>query len=410
MTKEENVIRKTVGICMGLWLLAAPFAAPQQTSNEELKREIEALRKRLMELETKLEKPAAKQDIQAGHATKWKVSGYVMGQYTHTENTAEGAKNDDQFKVRRARLKVDASLNRSSSFLLQMDATSKESKVSLKDASFSYQLPNGPKLTVGQRKWNWGFESLQSSSYRLLPERTIVNHKFFPGERDRGLYFEGATKTEKPLYWSAGIWNGNGVGDKDFTKNDPNDEKDICLRLSNLHGYKYHGPAGQFNWQLSGYFGKAHGFDATGAERDFTKRRYGAACQYFYEAVPEENTYDFREGSAIRVELQIGKGWVGSALKSPPLAAGHAAIGKHQWMNANANGGYVEISKILDPKWDLVGRYQIFDPDNAAKQKSVGIGFIHYLDEQSKLTLAYEAPNTAAGGSDTVTVRFQHKY
>jgi len=400
------VLRKVIAIATGLLLTAGGVTLAQQPSNEDLRREIEALRQRLQELEKTLAGPK-QQALEAGHSTKWKVSGYVQGQYQRTGNTGEGDKNDDQFSVRRARLTVETSLSKSSSFLLQLDASSAENKVSVKDASFTHAVGEGAKLTVGQRKWNWGFENLQSSSYRLFPERSLTNLTFFPGERDRGLYFEGKTKDEKPLYWSVGVWNGNGTSDKDFTKNDPNDEKDLCLRLSNLDGYKYHGPAGQFNWQLSVYVGKQHGFNAAGTERDFTKRRVGLAGQYFYESVPEENGYAFREGSAIRAEVQFGKGWVGSAFAAD---TGAAKKGQHQWVEDDAEGGYLEASKILDPEWDLVGRYQLFDPDNGPKQKIVEAALVHYLDELSKVTLAYEVPNVAAGDKTKLTLRFQHNY
>ena len=70
--------------------------------------------------------------------------------------------------------------------------------VALRDAEASFHLTNeNPwfpsatqwelKLTMGQFKVPFGFEVLQSSGDRELPERTAVIRALFPGERDRGL-------------------------------------------------------------------------------------------------------------------------------------------------------------------------------------------------------------------------------
>src|SRR6185503_3972 len=73
-------------------------------------------------------------------------------------------------------------------YLLQIDAVG--DGVTLKDAEATFVdtwTPFNFRLTMGQFKWPFGYEVLQSSGDREMPERSAVIGALFPGERDRGV-------------------------------------------------------------------------------------------------------------------------------------------------------------------------------------------------------------------------------
>ena len=95
--------------------------------------------------------------------------------------------NFDRFLVRRGRLKATYAGD-NAEYMLQIDATG--DGVVLRDAEATFVdtwTPLGLRLTMGQFKVPFGYEVLQSSSDREMPERARVIRALFPGERDRGV-------------------------------------------------------------------------------------------------------------------------------------------------------------------------------------------------------------------------------
>ena len=176
-----------------------------------------------------------------------KLSGYIQGRYewhgdsSDTVDASGNSKVKSQFLVRRGRLKVIYD-GTNAEYLLQIDAT--PSGVVLKDAEATFVdtwSPFGLRLTVGQFKWPFGYEILQSSGDREMPERALVIRSLFPGERDRGVRL---TARYEWLRFAAALVNGNvpnGTTDR-------NDFKDLVGRVG-----------GDFGWivgGLSGYYGR----------------------------------------------------------------------------------------------------------------------------------------------------------
>jgi hypothetical protein len=176
-----------------------PAEAPSTSSPEE----------RLSTVEAKLE--GLQESTAADHAVvdalkKIKVSGYIQGRYEWKDEAGAGLNaagsapvSSNRFRVRRARLKTTYQ-GTLSEFVLQIDAVPPSSSgpdgVTLKDAEASLFLdentipssvPFEVRLTVGQFKVPFGFEILQSSGEREMPERSAMMGAFFPGERDRGV-------------------------------------------------------------------------------------------------------------------------------------------------------------------------------------------------------------------------------
>ena len=85
----------------------------------------------------------------------------------------------------------------------------------LKDAEATFVdtwTPFGFRLTMGQFKVPFGYEVLQSSADREMPERARVIRALFPGERDRGARL---TARWEWFRFMGALVNGN------FTQGDP---------------------------------------------------------------------------------------------------------------------------------------------------------------------------------------------
>ncbi len=120
---------------------------------------------------------------------KIKLSGYVQARYQDNQNDTNSS-----FFVRRARLKAEGSVGKATKVVLQIDAggNDKNSSVTLKDAYMEYFLHGiqevQPKVTMGQFKWPFGYEVVQSSGDREAPERSDVYTRAVPGEGTKGCY------------------------------------------------------------------------------------------------------------------------------------------------------------------------------------------------------------------------------
>lgn len=184
--------------------------------------------------------------------SKIKVSGYIQGRFESRANSVNGVDKDgrpatlNQFLVRRARLKTTYD-GTNAEYVLQIDATG--AGVALRDAEATFVdtwSPFGFRLTVGQFKWPFGYEVLQSSGDREMPERALVIRSLFPGERDRGLRL---TARYQWLRFAAALVNGTGTTSAMYPNNDNNTFKDVVARVG-----------GDFEWfvvGLSGYWGRA---------------------------------------------------------------------------------------------------------------------------------------------------------
>src|SRR5678815_2110724 len=176
--------------------------------------------------------------------SKIKVSGYVQGRLELHEFSAAGvdANNKptiyDRFYVRRGRLKV-VYAGHNAEYMLQIDATG--DGVVLKDAEASFVdtwTPFNFKLTAGQFKVPFGYEVLQSSGDREMPERSRFIRQFFPNERDRGVRLQASREWFR---FSGAVVNGNFIQDAIYANTDPNGWKDVIGRIG-----------GDFDWFVFG--------------------------------------------------------------------------------------------------------------------------------------------------------------
>src|SRR6185503_20628090 len=131
-------------------------------------------------------------------------------------------------------------------YLLQIDAVG--DGVTLKDAEATFVdtwTPFNFRLTMGQFKWPFGYEVLQSSGDREMPERSLMIRRLFPGERDRGLRLSGKVDWFR---FSTALVNGTGTSDSIYPANDQNAFKDVVGRIGGDFGVVVAG--------ISGYWGR----------------------------------------------------------------------------------------------------------------------------------------------------------
>jgi hypothetical protein len=384
---------------------AAPIPAPEDEKGGLLQSRLEALEEQLGEVKS-----------DTSILKKLKFSGYVQGRYTYADNSRQGmdatgnALVRDGFSVRRGRLKASYTTSWSS-YVLQIDAV--PSGVSLRDAEVHLIEPWTPyKLTlvVGQTKWPFGYEVIQSSGDREFPERTRVVRAFAPGERDRGAKILAKFGV---LRLALGIFDGNGTentwaaaGSRGVgVDNDQN--KDGVGRL----GFDLKWISGG----ISGWYGrtfKPGDYSVTPAVvgKTHPRERVGADLQLYGDLLPIGAT-------ALKLEFIAGRTWMRDRVEQ----FGVPALGWYAVLVQNLG-----LSNALALRYDhfdgAAGTPNRVDSRDATKPASsnavgtAGVAFIHYWDDVLKITAACEVPltgtvATAVDPRDNVfTLQLQAKF
>lgn len=341
-----------------------------------------------------------------------KLAGYIQGRYVYADESAQGlsAKGSplvrDGFGVRRGRLKLTYTLDWSA-FLLEVDAAS--AGLSLKEAEVKLIEPWTGKrleLAVGQTKWPFGYEVLQSSSVREFPERSRVVRAFANGERDRGAKLNAKVGVVR---FSGGVFDGNGISNKPFPGVDNDQNKDGVARL----GVDLKWIAGG----VSGWYGKTFRpatFNPSGAEtasgRTFDRNRIGADLQLYLNVLPIGAT-------ALKGEFIAGRTFQKSGVEQ---------------FGVPALGWYALVIQNLGEKNAVGVRYDYFDPlagtpdavsssDAAAPGGNNSIGTLgltaaHQWNQSLKISATYElvttgTPDASVDPEDNLfTLQFQAKF
>jgi hypothetical protein len=340
--------------------------------------------------------------------SKIKISGYVQARYTYAENSLSGVDSagnplvKDGFSVRRGRAKIEYQGD-IARYMLQIDAT--PTGVVLKDAEAAFTEPWTKKkyfsLTVGQTKWPFGYETVQSSGEREFPERTRMIRAFFNGERDRGvkLGFKGG-----PVRAWLGVFDGNGTANKGFIGIDNDTEKDFYGRI-----------AVDFKWiaaGVSGSTGKTYKpTDAAATGRHYERSRIGFDAQLYLDLLPFGST-------AIKAEVVAGRTYQSGGVE----VFGQPALGWYALLVQNI-GDHEQVAFRYDYFDPATGSPNALDSKDSTRPSSrnqvhtLGILASHYFDEALKLTVIYEIPLVATGGTtdfppkqNLFTVQLQAKF
>jgi hypothetical protein len=337
-----------------------------------------------------------------------KLSGYVQPRFTVHEGSKPGVDDKlapavkDGFSVRRGRLKAIYT-GAWSQYVLQVDATPRG--LSLKDAEAHLFEPWTGKrlaLVIGQTKWPFSYEVLQSSSEREFPERTRVVRAFAAGERDRGAKVVGKVG---PAFFLAGVFDGNGADNKEFVAIDNDRHKDLVGRAGVDFDF--------ITAAVSGWQGttRQEGDDDLGIETaEFDRRRIGADVQLYLDFIP-------LGGTAIKGEWIQGETWTKDGIEQ----YGKKAMGYYGLVTQSfATWGALAVRyDWFDGDTDADSAVDSGDPEKPASNNPVGtlgVAFLYYVDESLKVTLAYEMPRAELAGDavdpkdDLFTAQIQAKF
>lgn len=299
------------------------------------------------------------------------VSGYVQARYNSFQGDPDksGPGPSDNFSVRRARIKIAGKPTDRSEVVVQLDAGqnyagTKSPSVSLKDAYVGYYFMTSAELGLamfmGQQKWPFGYEVVNSSGVRETPERSLIVQRLFPGERDRGLMISQPIMRRRMLL-RLGVFNGLETGFKD-----PNDNKDLVgsLRMS----------LGDVELGVSGYFGKGV-LDSAGnlyyANRD-RKTRWGVDAQWYMADL------------SIKAEYIRGRGVDGG---DPAKAF------SRNYTQESIDGYWAQAAYMLTRADELVAKYESMSLDpkspTLGERSAWNLGYIRWMDDKTRFKLFY---------------------
>lgn len=360
-------MRNTVRLC-GLamvlgWALSinAQVADVETTPPMTVEERIQELQDQIDVLRDSIKEPegAIQATISAfNKVNKITFSGYLQARYENDDSSVKGTNNKNIFDVRRARLKVTAKPTDNTALVIQVDAAG--ASVTAKDASIAYIFGNGDpyanmSITAGQYLLPFGYQVLQSSSARETPETAQVIRKLFPSDYDRGVKVSSSLSDR--LLWEIGLFNGTGANVKDN-----NSSKDLVGRVR-------YSVSKALNVGFSGYNGVATSVSTSSGTppittiKDSAKTRYGIDAQYYLH------------NTTLKAEYITGKD-----------------NGIKKW------GWYSQIAHNVTTRDTAVLMYDQFQDNTPAVQAATGtgktsavnIGWIHSLDEATRLKFFYE--------------------
>jgi hypothetical protein len=380
---------------------------------------------KLTGIETKLgglEEAQAATDASVSSLKKLKLSGYIQGRYEHYQTSTDGISvsadgkkatptNTDRFLVRRARLKAVYE-GKNAEYLLQIDATG--DGVTLKDAEATFVdtwTPFNLRLTLGQFKVPFGYELLQSSGEREMPERSGIVRAYFDGERDRGLRL---TARYEFVRLAVALINGNGVkdtsvydGTSSYGTQDPNKFKDFSGRLGVDFGSIVGG--------VSAYLGRGP---------MTTKVNPGTTpTDPAVPSTPATITSNYMRRTRLGVDVQ---GYIdvpevgGLALKGELIWGSEAAIdwngvASDSSKNVRKLGWIVTAVQNVGDHVGVVVRLDQSDPNTAKdddKVTTLGGGVLLYASNNLKTTIVYQHPFEEGNAvkNDSLYAQLQAKF
>ncbi len=389
-----------------------------------------------------------------------RITGYIQPQYQVAQS--DGAPSfaggnfsqfsSSRFMLRRARVKIDyllpsRKLTPKALFSFQVDATERGVVVRDMFLKLFETKKNLFSMMAGLFARPFGYEVNLSSAFREAPERGRMSQILMPSERDIGvmLTFEPQEKTNKfsHVKFDAGFFNGQGLsGTTDFDSH-----KDFISRIF-IKPYKI------------------NKVDITGG-LSFLRGGWRNGTKYVYESGTAVNgdkifVVDSSDanlgrssprhyyGGDVQVKLHHGWGetewraeyWFGT---QPGTSASTTNPGTLPNSNGNPVPTYVRhydgaffvfLQNIINIKNQLIIKYDWYDPNIKVEKQEIGkagtnlttadikfstlgIGFAHHMNSQTKLVLYYEfvknestllAGNTTDIKDNILTCRLQFRF
>lgn len=349
------------------------------------------------------------------------LHGFVQGRYEWHDDASYGIENKtprgtNRFYVSRGRVLAtyDGDF---SQLLLQIDATG--DGVVLKDAEASLVLnqrnmnygarPWELKVTLGQFKIPFGFEILQWSADREMPERIAVVRALFPGERDRGLR---VAWTYDWLRLTGAVINGNFTVDPVHGTYDQSSWKDVVVRAQGVWGPFATGVSAHVGRFLEEVRTPSLGMPVAGYDH-YSRLRLGWDAQG-HVIVPGLGAIEARAELIFARDHQLSFGGVGPDPK--------------HCKDANRFGWAGTLVQNVGAHFGLVARVDQYDPTaglddacttplvvNAAaddRVTDIGFGVAWLVSPNLNNTVSYQhlVEQGPAVGNDVVTVQMQARF
>lgn len=324
-------------------------------------------------------------------------SGYIQPQYQVAEqkgietyaggNFQEYA--DNRFMLRRARLKADYFVPSKNShipmalFTFQFEATERD--VNVRDVFVRVFEPKRQNfsLTAGLFSRPFGYEVNLSSSYREAPERGRMSQILMPSERDLGamISYESQKPTRKNPQFKidAGFFNGQGKsGPAEFDS-----YKDLISRatLKSLPLGSNLSLSGGLSLLLGGWvqttryeyrMGEKNG--VTDFQVDSSLSNIGDKAPREYYGADAQLAYKHGWG---KTELR-GEYWKGSQPGTATSTVNPGTLPTGPTYIRHFDGAFFYfIQNIINPRWEVVAKYDWYDPNTKVAGKEVGQGGTH---------------------------------
>ncbi len=340
-----------------------------------------------------------------------KLTGFVQFRYEY-EDTSKSAgsnfvtgtpnPNDNNFYVRRGRVKFTYQPSTSSDYVFQFDGA--KNTFVVKDAFMDLYHKFGKQkftLTAGQFNIPFGYEIEEADPKNDFVERSFAEGKLFNGERDRGVNL--TYNAPKYIQINMGLLQGYGIQDNTFTWFDPTKNKDFVGRIkANL---------GKLNVGFSTYFGHTFvpGSPAAAEVTTWTDANGNG--------VPDSGEVKTTAAKAATsgVEYEKNRAGMDAQLELKLIPDLGSTIVKGEFYgardkNLTEQGWYVRLSQALGKQFAAAIRYDFWDPNTndttsdrgAGKFAPVGTyGFVAWyaFDANSRLSLEYDIPQLMKGSS-----------
>jgi hypothetical protein len=352
------------------------------------------------------------------------ISGYMQPQFQVAQSKGTPAYgggdfsefSNNRFMLRRARLKFDYILPSKERdlpkalFTFQIDAT--ERGVFVRDMFVRVYEPKHQNFSIltGLAARPFGFEVNLSSSYRETPERGRMSQILMPTERDLGvmlMYESQKPDRRSPLKLDIGLFNGQGLsGTTDF-----DGYKDLISRLT----------LKPLDLSETIFISGGLSF-LNGGWRQATKYKYEMSEQngnkFFAVDSSIFNTGDKAPRRYYGADVQIGykhawgkteirgEYWKGKQSGTESSTTNPGTLPLAPIYIRNFDGAFIYfLQNIINQKWELMAKYDCYDPNTKAQKKEIGatnlssadikfstfgFGITRYFSENLKLLAYYD--------------------
>lgn len=417
--------------------LSFSLKAQEASEKENVNARVDSLAKEVTTLDKVVQK-----------LSKFKVSGYIQGQFQYGEQDATlkvGDKNEhvdkgfNRIGIRRGRVKFEYN-DGIGTGAVQIEVNDKG--VSFRDLYIGLKDPwtKRSQLMAGIFNRPFGYEVGYSTSSLESPERATIIQYFFPDERDLGAMLTLRTKETSPLNFfrlDAGLFAGNSIN------RETDSRKDFIGRLG---AEKPISNWGKWGLGVSYYNGSVYNPTTTAYElqgKQFVAIDKGEAGTYMKrEYIGMDAQFSFKSSwgkTTLRAEGLLGTqpGIAGSS-KSPNYSSRPENLPENALFKRPFIGYFFYlIQDIGTSPFSAVLKYDAYDPNTKLKgreigvdnsftsktdlaQSTLGIGAIYNFNKHIRAQVYYEfnfnekSPYVKGYEKDrkdnVLTVRLQYKF